>query len=614
MDFSWSTQLNLTSQAPTRRQQSWALDVHDFFPIADDTLLVRSKSRNGSVVIAANIFQALSICTSFDHNDRQLKKIITHSPWLTNKETELQQIINTLIQSSVIITADSLIAGMQSSNQVHKLAPHACPVFITTCDRPEALERLLDSVVLDCTEQAEKWEVTIIDDSRSEASMVANQQIINRFHSSQSQISLRYHNSESNRALLRVSEASNPDTHKAATFLTTGIPKLQLPTYGAARNRALLLAGASKLIMIDDDVVVEMCHHPDEDSSVKLGSNRRYTHFFDPKQSHTNFCETSSSGSVLTALSQHLGLTLSDSLQHSGTSQLSEDSIHNESMLSLHALSPNSEVILGTCGVIGDPGTASNRWILDLSRDELQNLIHSEQTYRQGVTQRHLISSQLKNTYHTDFALISTVTGIDGRKLLPPYFPVLRNEDFLFGRMVKFLHPNSVIFDQPWFVPHLPVDNRSWSPDDIFKPEKMGLLYFLGTYIEKLRCDFVSDSASTRFEALILIFNDLVSSDDNSLLRIVQTEMATLATAVICDSEKSLSEFKDFPDYWKRDVKKRRDANIEYLNSIDDHFLIDLAFAGSKESQLALFRQLVGDYAVALEHWHEIKQFYTTTL
>jgi hypothetical protein len=281
-------------------------------------------------------------------------------------------------------------------------------------------------------------------------------------------------------------------------------------------------------------------------------------------------------------------------------------------MRSLHDISTDSEVILTTCGVMGDPGTATNRWLLNLSHEETQNLTANESVYRQRLTRRNLISGQLENTYCTEFTLISTVMGVDNEKLIPPYFPVFRNEDFLFGRMIKFLHPNSLIFDQPWFVPHLPIIERYWDEKEIYRPEQMGILYFLGVYIEKLRTAYISSSVQTRYDALVSIFSDLANADNKSILGIVRTEMTTLAIAIIQESDRSLTEFKDLPDYWKQDVARRRDANIHYLQSIDTYFLSDLAYAGTMENQLALFRLLVGKYAHSLKQWCEIKQAITS--
>jgi hypothetical protein len=87
MDFSWSTQFKLKSRAPTRDQRNWALDEYQVFPITDEQLLVRGKFQNGKAIIAANIFHALSTCTSFQHNDIQLKKILACSPWLADRQS-----------------------------------------------------------------------------------------------------------------------------------------------------------------------------------------------------------------------------------------------------------------------------------------------------------------------------------------------------------------------------------------------------------------------------------------------------------------------------------------------------------------------------------------------
>ena len=68
------------------------------------------------------------------------------------------------------------------------------------------------------------------------------------------------------------------------------------------------------------------------------------------------------------------------------------------------------------------------------------------------------------------FVLLSQMTGVDNRELLPPYFPLFRNEDFLFGENLQFLHPNSLMVDFPWALPHLPLEERQWDRDSINRP------------------------------------------------------------------------------------------------------------------------------------------------
>ena len=60
----------------------------------------------------------------------------------------------------------------------------------------------------------------------------------------------------------------------------------------------------------------------------------------------------------------------------------------------------------------------------------------------------------------TKMASMSQVTGLDNSALLPPYFPVFRGEDQLFGAMVEAMFHHGAVVDYPWAVPHLPLEER----------------------------------------------------------------------------------------------------------------------------------------------------------
>lgn len=61
---------------------------------------------------------------------------------------------------------------------------------------------------------------------------------------------------------------------------------------------------------------------------------------------------------------------------------------------------------------------------------------------------------------------MSQLTGSDNRGFLPPYLPVMRGQDRLFGEVCQFLFPDSVALDLPFAVPHLPMPERNWRDKD----------------------------------------------------------------------------------------------------------------------------------------------------
>src|SRR5262249_39333485 len=59
--------------------------------------------------------------------------------------------------------------------------------------------------------------------------------------------------------------------------------------------------------------------------------------------------------------------------------------------------------------------------------------------------------------------------GIDNRQLLPPFFPVLRNQDGLFASMVKKCIDRASLAYLPVTVFHSPPEIRRFGPNDIWE-------------------------------------------------------------------------------------------------------------------------------------------------
>lgn len=55
---------------------------------------------------------------------------------------------------------------------------------------------------------------------------------------------------------------------------------------------------------------------------------------------------------------------------------------------------------------------------------------------------------------------MSQLTGYDASHLLPPFMPAFRGEDSLFAFMLLTLHPNSLVLNYSWAIPHLPLEQR----------------------------------------------------------------------------------------------------------------------------------------------------------
>ena len=157
-------------------------------------------------------------------------------------------------------------------------------LFILTCDRPEALQRLLlnlESIVLD--QQIESlW---IVDDSKLDLSGDKNAEIIEAFRG---RLNLPvYHICKGIQERLSAHLIRELPQHQSSVSFLIGKDEWPgMPTYGRARNLALLLSVGCRALVLDDDIVLEAIAPPLALQKLKLGhSGAREARLYDSHDS-----------------------------------------------------------------------------------------------------------------------------------------------------------------------------------------------------------------------------------------------------------------------------------------------------------------------------------------
>jgi hypothetical protein len=112
-------------------------------------------------------------------------------------------------------------------------------------------------------------------------------------------------------------------------------------------------------------------------------------------------------------------------------------------------------VVVTSAGVAGDSGMGaplSFLWLQGAARERLLENYESHRTTRavhHGADVATVSNTQFLMTLHAAF---------DVRATIPPFSPVLRNEDGAFGNMLRTCAPESYIAFLPWSVEHAPPD------------------------------------------------------------------------------------------------------------------------------------------------------------
>ena len=147
--------------------------------------------------------------------------------------------------------------------------------------------------------------------------------------------------------------------------------------------------------------------------------------------------------------------------------------------------------------------------------------------------------------------------GYDNRELLPPFLPVGRGEDFVFGQTLRVCFKDGFFGHLPWLIVHAPPDQRRYSESDMWHSPS---IFYLGHLISA--CVGAIDLRSSLFaerERLRLLGNHLITLGKmpiDDFVEFMQVQMNKWRSFYAAFLGKELQLSKDPPPYWANDVKK----------------------------------------------------------
>lgn len=417
--------------------------------------LVINRQNGRQQILSPQVVEGLKTCTTFD-------TLEAHAAHLARTRAEL----GGNREAALSALHDLRTAGMllQAGDICRKLAPpepRPLPptrVFIITCDRPAAVDRLLDSM-LRAGKLSQHDALFLVDDSRQAGHREANREAVAKFNL-RSAKEMFYVGAETQAELLAGLAGALPAHAAGVHFLLDPAQWQGRKTYGRARTLCLLLSVGYRAILMDDDILCQAILPPIVDTGIGIGSGgMRKAAFFDSQRALLD----AGSPADFNPLSGHarlLGSRLGTALQALNRGPLQVAQLGQVNAALANVLTPDSPILVTQSGSLGDPGTRNSHWAVFQGEDSIERLLAAPHGMTEALQNRLVwLGSSRPNFYKMPF--MSQLTGLDNSRLLPPYFPAFRGEDLLFGAMLVAMHRDCITLEYPWSVPHLPLDDRT---------------------------------------------------------------------------------------------------------------------------------------------------------
>ncbi|MCB1674793.1 MAG: hypothetical protein KDI01_00780, partial [Halioglobus sp.] len=223
-----------------------------------------------------------------------------------------------------------------------------------------------------------------------------------------------------------------------------------------------------------------------------------------------------------------------------------------------------------------------------------------------ALRQRHYWMGQPRPTL-SKMAVISQMTGLDNSRLLPPYFPAFRGEDYLFGAMLEYLHPQAAVLEYDWCVPHLPLEARPGTAPPAAARARRALNF----------SKFVTDHtlyrrgicAATRLQGLAQLARELSETSDADLRGLYRSEVAQLQAGQLRQFNACLHDGLSRPAPWQTFLHDSVNIVSEAMQAAARPEDAPGMPAGRAAADLfGQFRDYAGGFAAALNAWPAMRE------
>ena len=600
-DFNFSYSIGSPPALGGESAPLWSFNSTKVLPCIGNTVTLHNSRNNQSMLVQSEVAHALSFCAPFRTMDAHLERILAAMPPLRDNPEDARKILTSIRDAGFLEPAETAWQRLCADVTRHESTP--ARVFILTCDRPEALKRLLDNLCGRPIDPAIE-SLWVIDDSKQAESPGRNAQVIGAIRG---RIPVPVHHVDAamqhvlNNHLL----ISAPQHHTSLSFLLDADRWSGRPTYGRARNVSLLLSIGFRALVLDDDILLQAIAPPRAARGLKLDSARgREASFYSSREALAQHA-LDTNHDPLTQILGNVGQSLGNLMLNSLAGPADLAGWDGELLSRYGAQSP---VLLNQCGSWGDPGTGDASWIFYLPEQSIKRLIGLEQPLEHLLAVRANWMGYRGPTLSA-YGSLSQLTGFDHRTLLPPYFPAGRGEDALFGIMLQRVQPNSLVLSEGWAIRHEPLDNRA--NRGALKP--LSVTPGMTTLADWLGREPEEEKGLTPTRRLLSVSDDikkLAQLEINALERLVGEKIASKRTSLLARCTEHLEQLSGMDSSanataWSEFLSQSQAGLIEALQS-PEPAPVRSHLEGDSINTEASVREIGNQFADALSAWPEI--------
>lgn len=584
------------------------------FPVGEEQQLTYSKLHGSARLLTSHLTSLLDHCRSFRTLDQHAREWLRlYAPDFDAQDQGL--IASVCGQLAQLVEAGLLVSEHELREQVTQVVGNANPAAktiaclgIVTRNRPASWRRCLHSFIDNGKRHNRSTAFVVVDDSddalgRDEARLRL------RAISAAEKVEIAYAGPEEKQAFADKMVAAGElpsDVVNFALFDTEGCGC----SIGANRNALLLHTAGDVAFSADDDVVCQVAAAPESDVALGFDSNWELMRFwFFPDRARALGSASFEERDVLAIHEQLLGKSLRECV---ATSLAARAGLSFEQLNArpLRDLQQNSGRVLATfTGVVGDAGMDTPLAYLVLGSDSHESLVCSEAEYRSAFASREVLRGVKRPLVGGNTWCVTTAWGYDNRGLLPPFMPVGRGEDDVWGFTAQACHSDGYFGYLPWVVLHAPPEERRYPLAWITEAAgRLRIFHIMLACLSSFQMWPGLMNETERMETLGRHFSALGRMPQADFEEYVHLYVWRMQSEYIAFLEHRLQSYGGLPDYWATDVKGYISALRQHLARKDYLIAQDLLAGRSPEEARRTAQRLVGKFGELLYWWPLIVQ------
>ncbi len=447
----------------------WAIANIQFKTLPNNLCLVIRVDTGAVSLMDARWKPALTFLQPFRSLKQHLGVVVQKFPAFKPHEKTLLDLLHHLCRDGILVAGKQLAVDLAKPSSIPEAEPTPLGIAVTTCDRPQQLERLLASLLSNEREHGNAWRYQIVDDSRHPDSIQQNKDLMARYSNG---LDLQYCGREARLDFLDILLDELPlDAQPLRWLLDSDDPShAGQITYGCPKNFLILRNAGGRLILIDDDAVMKTWQRPGTRTAFRFGEVGQTRDLANDIQTLTATLKAQRHDPI-GEHAKFLGRGLAAAIHATRVGASMDDLFGLATLAHLPAVDRTETRIKATMNaLVGDPGTADDISLLYRDQDTLRASAN-DAAYRRLLSLPRCVFNGQPWSLLTNqgYFLLATMAGIDLGPYFPPLMPAGRGEDTMIACFLEHLFPADLALVLPWAMEHLPDPPRPWR----ITPEKL---------------------------------------------------------------------------------------------------------------------------------------------